>query len=160
MAPGGRAATIAYVPALVGSKPIGLTIGFQPRIVPSSVANKKTAGWNVGNPPAVTPEILNPPSAPPAALKTTPVGVPALPSGWPATGIETTKACGLPAVLYNVETPAPLSEIQNGDAADSPTPHGLTRWGSKNFATWTTPFASVRVGTPLTNLLTTRSVST
>jgi hypothetical protein len=37
----------------------------------------------------------------------------------------------VPAVLCRVETPAPLSEIQKGDTADSPTPQGLTKCGSK-----------------------------
>src|SRR6266567_7017281 len=110
MAPCGWAAIMAYVPAFAGLKPTGLTPGFQPRIVPFSVENKKRAACIVGNPPLVTPEIMNPPNAPPAILKTTPVGAPPLPSGWTGAGIETTRDCGIPAVLYRVETPAPLSE--------------------------------------------------
>src|SRR5262252_10049881 len=124
----------AYVPALVASKPIGFTPGFHPRIVPSSVENRKTAGWVVGWPPLVSPDNLNPPDAPPAVLKTVPVGAPPVPSGCPGAGMETTNGSGVPAVLYKVDTPAPLSEIQKGDMLDSETPHGLTKCGSKNVA--------------------------
>src|SRR5690348_3409192 len=109
---------IAYVPAFAGSKPAGFTPGFQPRIVPSSVENKKIAEALTGAPVLLKPEILNPPAAPPLMLKTSPVGVPDDPSGSPGEGMETTSDSGVPAVLYSVDTPALLSETQNGDAPD------------------------------------------
>src|SRR5690348_3508008 len=115
---------MAYVPAFAALKPGGFTIGFQPRIVPSSVANRKAAGCEFGRPPPVSPEILNPPEAPPAVVKRTPVGVPPVSSGWPGAGMETTSVCAMPAVLYRVETPAPLSESQKNEVADSPMPQG------------------------------------
>ena len=96
-----------------------------------------------------TPVILKAPW-PSAMLKTRPVGVPSEPSGSPGAGMETTRDSGVPAVLCSVETPAPLSDTQKGDVADSPTPQGFSRFGSKNFATCTMPFLSVNVGTLLT----------
>src|SRR5262249_18645567 len=47
----------------------------------------------------------------------------------------TTSNCGVPAVLYSVETPVPLSETQKGLPALSEMPQGLTRWGSRFWAT-------------------------
>src|SRR5438477_3275663 len=83
-------AMIAYLPALAGSNPFGLTPGFQPRIVPSSVAKRKMAGAVVGSPPLVKPEILNACWAgPEAMLKTRPVGAPPDPRGSSDAGIET-----------------------------------------------------------------------
>src|SRR5437879_3001735 len=73
--------------------------------------------------------------------------------------METTSACGAPAVLYRVDSPAPLSETQKGDVEEDVRPQGFTRFESKNLAVCTTPLASVSVGTPLTVWLTTRSVS-
>src|SRR5690349_25027056 len=98
---------------------------FQPRIVPFSVENRKEAGAVMGSPPALKPEIWNPCRAE-AMLKTLPVGAPPFPSGSPGAGMETTRGRGIPCVLCSVETPAPLSEIQNGEPPDSPTPHGFT----------------------------------
>src|SRR5579864_805388 len=92
-------------------------------------------------------------------LKATPVGVPPVPNRSAKLGIETTRDCGVPAVLYRVALPAPLSEIQKAEVADSPMPQGFTRFGSKNRAIWVTPLLSTKVGTLLTFLLTTRSVS-
>src|SRR5256885_2724420 len=92
-------AIIAYLPAFAGSNPGGFTPGFHPRIVPSSVENKNAAAAVTGFPEALTPEILKPPDAPPLMLKTSPVGVPAVPSGSPGAGMETTSACGAPGVL-------------------------------------------------------------
>src|SRR6266571_2316853 len=80
-----------FVPTKVGQVPsslFGPTDPFQPRIVPSSVANRKKAGALDG-------------------------------------------------------LPAPLSETQNGETDDSPTPHGFIRRGSTKAALWTIPFASV-----------------
>src|SRR5205085_11746126 len=90
-------AIIAYVPAFAGSNPTGFTVGFHPRMVPSSVTNRKTAGAVTALPPLLTPEILKAPCAD-AGLKAIPVGVPEAPSGSPGLGIDTTKDCGVPAV--------------------------------------------------------------
>src|SRR2546421_7019029 len=106
---------IAWLRAWAGSKPTGFTAGFQPTIVPSSVAKRKVAAAEVGRPPLVTPEILKTPVAPPAMLKTRPVGAPLAFSGSPGAGIVTTRDCGIPAVLYNVESPTSASETQNGE---------------------------------------------
>src|ERR1700719_1198969 len=92
-------------------------------------------------------------------LKTTPVGAPPVPNRSARLGIETTRPCGVPVVSYRVDTPALLSEIQKGEVGDSPIPQGFTRFGSKNWAIWVTPWLSTRVGTVPTFLLTTRSVS-
>src|SRR6266508_928834 len=127
-------AIMACLPAVAGSKPGGFTPGFQPRIVPSSAANRKKAGPDVGVPLPSTPVITNAFCAR-AMLKTRPVGAPDAPCGLPGAGIATTSDSGCPAVLYSVDTLAPLSATQNGDVGDSPTPHGFTRFGSKNFAT-------------------------
>src|SRR5262245_2411636 len=59
---------------------VGLTVGFQPKIVPSSVTNRKTAGPEL--PFAVTAKPL-------VLLKTRPVGVP--PVGLVGDGIVTTR---------------------------------------------------------------------
>lgn len=66
--------------------------------MPSSVENRKIAGAVAGSPFLFTPDILNA-RWPSAVLKTSPVGVPAEPSGSPGAGIETTSAKGEPAVL-------------------------------------------------------------
>src|SRR5689334_9263190 len=108
---------IPYVPAFAGSKPAGLTPGFQPTMVPSSVANKKTAGAEVAWLFASTPLILNPPSVP-SVLNTVPVGVPLFPVGSPGDGILTTSELMLTGVLfrpgtrYRLATPALLSDTQ------------------------------------------------
>src|ERR1700719_1483254 len=142
-------AIIACLPCEAAGVFGGFTPGFQPRIVPSSAANRKTAGKLTAAPLLFTPAILNAPWAC-AVLKTSPVGAPPVPSGSSGDRIATTSACGVPAVLYSDDFPAPLSDTQKEEVADSPTPHGLTRFGSKNFATCTMPFLSVSVGTLLT----------
>src|SRR5262249_33519975 len=60
-----------------------------------------------------------------------------LPSGSAggAPGIFTTSACGVPAVLYRVDRPVPLSETQKGLALLSEMPQGLTRLASRFLAT-------------------------
>src|SRR3981081_1773633 len=78
------------VPAFAGSKPLGLTAGFQPTKVPSSVANRKAAAALIGFPFLSTPLTVNPPVAPPSMLNTVPVGVPVAPSGAPGVGMLTT----------------------------------------------------------------------
>src|SRR5258708_19702674 len=111
-----------YVPALAGSKPTGFTPGFHPTIVPSSVEKRKRAGAEVAAPALVTPEIMKA-CLPEAVLNTVPVGVPLELSGSPGAGIETTNDCGVPAVLYSVETPLPFSEIQKRHVPEHDIPH-------------------------------------
>src|SRR5258708_11722673 len=96
---------------------LALTVGFEPEIVPSSVAKMKNAGFVAATAKA---------PAPANELNTCPVGfeVP-VPSG---VGIVTTRAGGTPAPLERVVTPIPLSEIQKGLVALAEMPHGLTRW--------------------------------
>src|SRR5262249_57106342 len=90
-------------------------------------------GLLVAMPAGVEPEAPNA-AEPLAMLNTRPVGAPSLPSGSaPGAGIETVSPTLVPSVRYSVETPAPLSETQNGEPVvpgDSPTPHGLTRLAS------------------------------
>src|SRR5579859_932788 len=79
-----------YVPAFAVANPEGLTPGFHPTIVPSSVSNRKAAEAEVATPVLVKPLTLNPPVLPPSILKTAPVGVPAAPSGSGGVGMLTT----------------------------------------------------------------------
>src|SRR5262249_22623625 len=89
-----------YVPALFGSKPIGLTPGFQPTIVPSSVANRNTAGAVAGAPALEKPDSRRPRNVPPSVLNTVPVGVPLAPVGSPGVGMLTTSELMLTGVLF------------------------------------------------------------
>src|SRR5438477_977716 len=159
MAPPAGTAMIACVLTLFG--PVnpaadGATPGFQPRIVPSSVSNRKTDGAVVGTPALLTPEIMKAPAVS-AILKTSPVGVPSFPMGSAGAGpgMKTTNGCGVPAVLYSVEVPVALFDTQKGEPDDSPTPHGFWRLASTLTALWTMPLASINGF-----LLATRSVST
>src|SRR5258708_12762173 len=54
-------AIIAYLPAFAGSNPAGLTPGFHPRMVPSSVAKRKMAGALPRVPAAVKTDRMNAP---------------------------------------------------------------------------------------------------
>src|SRR5260370_28810286 len=81
---------VAWAPAFAGSKHWGLTAGFQPTRVPSSVANRKIAEAVIGFPFLSTPLTVNPPVAPPSMLNTVPVGAPVAPSGSPGVGMLTT----------------------------------------------------------------------
>src|SRR6266581_3946643 len=107
---------------------VTFTFGFQPRMVPSSVAKMKRAAADLES-WEITKSLV--------PLNTTPVGVP--PVGAPGAGMVTTKgdltgnAC--PLALYRVDTPALLSEIQNGEVELETKPHGLTRLGSVKRAT-------------------------
>src|SRR6516164_6046884 len=120
-----------YTPPEVGLAMTALvkfTFGFQPRIVPSSVAKMKNDLPDM-EPWEITKSFV--------ALNTMPVGVP--PVGAPGAGIVTTrgeptgKAC--PFALYRVDTPDPLSETQNGEVELETRPQGLTRLGSVKRAT-------------------------
>src|SRR5919197_4626515 len=82
--------------------------GFQPRIFPSSVANRKSAG------PLPTTK-LGP------VLATAPVG---------AFGTETTSGLGVPSAVYSVETSVPLSATHHGEPGSDVRPHAFTRFAS------------------------------
>src|SRR5436305_1932804 len=122
---------VPKVPALVGSEPAGLTPGFQPTMVPSSVANRKMAEV-FGLPGVRSKAVL---FGPKAVSKAVPVGVPLFPVGSPGVGMLTTSGpfggggCGWPWPLYRVDTPALLSETQKGLVGLAVRPQGLTRWG-------------------------------
>src|SRR5262252_5084220 len=123
-----------WLPALLMSKPAGLTPGFQPTIVPSSVANMNSAGAVAATPLRSKPEILNCCVAAPV-LKTAPVGVPFGFRASAGAGTLTTRGTMLtgapPPMLYSVETPWLLSATQIGEPDDSATPQGFTRCGSR-----------------------------
>src|ERR1700730_13851400 len=94
---------------------VGSTAGFQPEIVPSSVANRNRAG-------AETP-FLDTAKPSDVGLNTVPSGVPTAPGpAEGAAGIVTTSWCmpgpgwGLPCPSYKVATPVALSETQIGRA--------------------------------------------
>src|SRR5690242_20227451 len=102
------------------------TFGFQPAIVPSSVAKRKKAGPET---PSFlitkSDEVLS------SVLNACPVGAPAAP--FPAdggAGIAPTRGCGLPAPSYSVVTPAWLSETQIGVPGPTEVPQGFFRLGS------------------------------
>src|SRR5215469_1338182 len=85
---------------------VGLTMGFQPKMVPSSVANRKTAAPDFPPPGSTKSLVLV------LVLNTSPVGVPPLeedvrPGMVTTSGVAVGKA--LPCPLYSVATPAPLS---------------------------------------------------
>src|SRR6516162_267205 len=121
-----------YTPPEVGLAMTALVkfkFGFQPRIVPSSVAKMKKDLPDM-EPWEITKSFV--------ALNTMPVGVP--PVGAPGAGIVTTrgegptgKAC--PFALYRVDRPDPLSETQKGEVELETRPQGLTRLGSVKRAT-------------------------
>src|SRR6478672_5673035 len=117
---------------------MGLTPGFQATMVPSSVTNMNTAPAEAGSPVLEKPLMVKPPVS---VLNTVPEGVPTGFSGSRGVGILTTRglmAIGAPfwpGVLYRVDTPALLSEIQNGLVSLSEMPQGLTRLGSVTAAT-------------------------
>src|ERR1700745_3963808 len=102
------------------------TLGFQPAMVPSSVAKRKKAG-----PDLPFFEITKSDEAGSNVLKACPVGAPTAPS--PAdggAGISTLSACGLPAPSYRVAAPAWLSDTQIGLPGPTEVPHGFFRFGS------------------------------
>src|SRR4029077_2623088 len=102
------------------------TFGFQPAIVPSSVANRKKAGpetpfFAITKSDELGSKVLN---ACPVGAATAP-----LPAEGGA-GIATTRGCGLPAPSYSVVTPAGLSDTQIGVPGLTDVPHGFFRFGS------------------------------
>src|SRR5262249_9295809 len=97
---------------------VGSTTALQPKMPPSSVANRKRLG-------AATPFLAIAKPAP--SLKTVPVG---LPSAGRADGIVTTSGTGCPRPSRRSETPLPLSPNQKGPVGLKAMPQGLTRFGS------------------------------
>src|SRR5580704_10683785 len=92
------------LPAVIGS-----TVGVQPLIVPSRVAKIK----------AVLPDVLFAVIVKSVGFgpmfPTTPVGVPMVPAGLEgAAGIVTKSGTCVPAAVYRVENPVPLSLTQYG----------------------------------------------
>src|ERR1700722_6789861 len=100
---------------------VAFTPEFQPWIVPSSVTNKKTAGW----PGALG--ILTPfPGMPPGALSATIVTGTSTGGGVCPEGLAGFK----PELLYSVEVPPALFEIHQGVAGPWTSPHAFCRLGS------------------------------
>src|SRR5579862_4152371 len=114
-----RPVYIAPVEGTATTAELGLTAGFQPLMVPSSVAKIKIAD---------EPLILKSD----VPLKTMPVGVPG-PSP-PAVGMETLRGTLLPSPLYSVDQPEPLSLIHHGEVGLLTKPQALTTRGSTNLA--------------------------
>src|SRR6516164_4425037 len=77
---------------------VGSTAGFQPRRVPSSVANRKTAEAVIGLPFLSSPLTVNPPA--PSMLNTVPVGAPVAPDGLPGVEMLTTSGLMETGVLF------------------------------------------------------------
>src|SRR6266705_4885596 len=112
---------------------VGSALGFQPDIVPSSVAKMKRLGPDPFGP--VTTKSLVP-------LKILPVGAEVVPAGLPPGGGMVTTSCiggeptwsAVPSPLYTVATPVPLSETHQGLVGLCDRPQELTRFGSWNLA--------------------------
>src|SRR5207247_11301094 len=98
------------------------TAGLKPLIVPSSVANRKTAPPESPISETTNVSVLS---------KTVPVGADPLP---PAGGGITTPFCrngaADPSGSYSVLRPVPLSAIENGLVGPKEMPHGCTSLGS------------------------------
>src|SRR6266540_3608502 len=90
----------------------GGTAGFHPRIAPSSLANRNSAGPDAV--PLVTTKLVVP-------LKTAPVGPPPT---W------TSSATFAPAAVYSVDRSVPLSATHQGVVGPAVRPQALTRFGS------------------------------
>src|SRR5262249_20420771 len=85
-------AIVAKVPAFVGSELTGLTAGFHPTSVPSSVANRKIAGA------VVVPLVTGDAASFRAMFKTVPVGVHDAAVGSPGVGVVA-KFCVCPLAI-------------------------------------------------------------
>src|ERR1043165_1460288 len=107
--------TVAPICACV--EPAAGTFGFQPEMIPASLAKRKTAGPLAA--PFLTTKVLTPGMV--ALFQTAPVGAPP--------GIETTND-GMVSVnaLYNVDVSSPLLAIHHGDVGLDVRPHALTTW--------------------------------
>src|SRR6266568_7342923 len=93
---------------------VAFTPGFHPETVPSSVTNRKMAGF-----PGASWKSWLP-------LKICPVGLPVWLLLSPG-GIVTTRGMAVPVPVYNVVTPVPLSETHHGLPELRDMPHGFTR---------------------------------
>src|SRR5580704_1184785 len=100
----------------------GLTPGFQPEMVPSSVAKMKMAA--VPGVPGTRRKSVGLP------LKTTPVGADCVPGAKPGGGTVTTSALGFPLPSYRVEVPELLFATHQGLPDDRVRPHGFFKLGS------------------------------
>src|SRR5512133_1354473 len=111
------------------SELVPLAAGFHPEMVPSSVAKMNRAA-PFGTPVAAFFGTTNPV----VPLATCPVGVAAslLPGGG---AMVTTNPCFMPAALYSVVLPVPLSLTQIGLVAVCDMPHAFTSNGSVLIAT-------------------------
>src|SRR5205823_10026947 len=96
---------------------VAATAGFQPEIVPSSLAKMKRAGPEAK--PLVTAKLVVP-------LNTTPVGAP---------GTVTVRPSLAPVLpLYSVATAVPLSDTHHGEVPLETRPQAFTRSGSTRSA--------------------------
>src|SRR6478609_3817588 len=103
---------LATTKAMVDGGELVPTLGFQPRILPSSLANRNRAAPDC-------PLWLTTKSDVP--LKTVPVGPPPT---------LTTSGRGLPEPSYRVDLSVPLSETHQGVEGPATRPQPLTRLGS------------------------------
>ena len=101
---------------------VASAVGFQPEMVPSSVANMNRAGLLGGGPGVSKKSVAT-------GLKTLPVGTPCVPPPAPG-GIVTTSENATPSPLYTVATPVPLSATHMGLVPLRAIPHPLTRFAS------------------------------
>src|SRR6266849_1456716 len=102
---------------------VGSTLGFQPEIVPSSVAKRNWLG------PEALPCLTTKSSV---LLKTLPVGAP---PGFPfGRGMVTAGPTRMPLPSYCVPKPVPLSDTSQGPDGLCDKPQALTRFGSWNSA--------------------------
>src|SRR5262252_5189081 len=103
------------------------TVGFQPEMVPSSVAKRNWLG----------PErLLSATTKSLVPLKTLPVGAAVVPAGLLAGGgIVITGWVPTPAASYCVARPLPLSETTQGPVGLCDSPQELTRFESVSSAT-------------------------
>src|SRR5882724_7876363 len=115
-----------------------LTPGFQPEMVPSSVAKMNTDGRPPGMPLSNKKSVRLP-------LNTTPVGVDCVPAGAKPGGGTTTKfpatppasvkiLTGFPAPLKRLEVPELLLPIHQGLPEERVSPQGFLRLGSTRTA--------------------------
>src|SRR3989442_2573798 len=103
---------------------VAATVGFQPEMVPSSVAKMTRLGPDA--PPSLTTKSL-------VGLKALPVGAP--PGPPPGRGMVTTGGTPMPLPLYRVARPVPLSDTSQGPVGLWDRPHALTGLESWNLAT-------------------------
>src|SRR6201997_2075181 len=108
---------------------VGSTVGFQPAMVPSSVANRNRAGADTPFSDTAKPSGVG--------LNTVPSGAPAAPGPAEGGAGMVTTSCwlpgpgwGLPCPSYKVVTPVWLSDTQIGSPGPVEVPQGLRRFGA------------------------------